>query len=254
MKKKLLHRVLLLFVSGAMLAGVSGCKDYDDDIDNINNRLDELTTGKIASIESQLGSLQTTVTGLESLSEQVASIAGKIDGLATDGDVQTAIDNALAELKEQLGDTYVTGDLLNTTLLGYATTQSVGDIAGRVSDLESEIGKLASSEDLADQLTKIRGEIETAKNAAVKAAGEACKAAFQTSFDAAVAKAGLVDATEMQDAIDAYDAKIKKYIADAVANGGLINQQIASQISAPNSMSTVSRPSSSSRWPTRLGR
>ena len=206
MKKKLLHRVLLLFVSGAMLAGVSGCKDYDDDIDNINNRLDELTTGKIASIESQLGSLQTTVTGLESLSEQVASIAGKIDGLATDGDVQTAIDNALAELKEQLGDTYVTGDLLNTTLLGYATTQSVGDIAGRVSDLESEIGKLASSEDLADQLTKIRG--------------------------AAVAKAGLVDATEMQDAIDAYDAKIKKYIADAVANGGVINQQIASQISS----------------------
>ena len=232
MKKKLLHRVLLLFVSGAMLAGVSGCKDYDDDIDNINNRLDELTTGKIASIESQLGSLQTTVTGLESLSEQVASIAGKIDGLATDSDVQTAIDNALAELKEQLGDTYVTEDLLNTTLLGYATTQSVGDIAGRVSDLESEIGKLASSEDLADQLTKIRGEIETAKNAAVKAAGEACKAAFQTSFDAAVAKAGLVDATEMQDAIDAYDAKIKKYIADAVANGGLINQQIASQINA----------------------
>lgn len=232
MKKKLLHRVLLLFVSGAMLAGVSGCKDYDDDIDNINNRLDELTTGKIASIESQLGSLQTTVTSLESLSEQVAAISGKLDGLATDGDVQTAIDNALAELKEQLGDTYVTEDLLNTTLLGYATTQSVGGIAGRVSDLESEIGKLASSEDLADQLTKIRGEIETAKNAAVKAAGEACKAAFQTSFDAAVAKAGLVDATEMQDAIDAYDAKIKKYIADAVANGGLINQQIASQISA----------------------
>lgn len=232
MKKKLLHRVLLLFVSGAMLAGVSGCKDYDDDIDNINNRLDELTTGKIASIESQLGSLQTTVTGLESLSEQVAAISGKLDGLATDSDVQTAIDNALAELKEQLGDTYVTEDLLNTTLLGYATTQSVGDIAGRVSDLESEIGKLASSEDLADQLTKIRGEIETAKNAAVKAAGEACKAAFQTSFDAAVAKAGLVDATEMQDAIDAYDAKIKKYIADAVANGGLINQQIASQINA----------------------
>lgn len=232
MKKKLLHRVLLLFVSGAMLAGVSGCKDYDDDIDNINNRLDELTTGKIASIESQLGSLQTTVTSLESLSEQVAAISGKLDGLATDSDVQTAIDNALAELKEQLGDTYVTEDLLNTTLLGYATTQSVGDIAGRVSDLESEIGKLASSEDLADQLTKIRGEIETAKNAAVKAAGEACKAAFQTSFDAAVAKAGLVDATEMQDAIDAYDAKIKKYIADAVANGGLINQQIASQISA----------------------
>lgn len=232
MKKKLLHRVLLLFVSGAMLTGVSSCKDYDDDIDNINNRLDELTTGKIASIESQLGSLQTTVTSLESLSEQVAAISGKLDGLATDSDVQTAIDNALAELKEQLGDTYVTEDLLNTTLLGYATTQSVGDIAGRVSELENEIANMASSEDLADLLTKIRGEIEAAKDAAVKAAGDACKAAFQTSFDAAVAAANLVDATDMQEAIDAYDAKIKKYITDAVANGGIINEQIASQINA----------------------
>ena len=36
-----------------MLAGV-GCKDYDDDINKINDRIDELTTGKIADIESQL--------------------------------------------------------------------------------------------------------------------------------------------------------------------------------------------------------
>lgn len=232
MKNKFLHRALLLFVSGAMLAGVSSCKDYDDDIDNINNRLDELTTGKIASIESQLGSLQTTVTSLESLSEQVAAISGKLDGLATDSDVQAAIDSALAELKEQLGDTYVTEDLLNTTLLGYATTQSVGDIAGQVSALEGEIANMATSEDLTALLTKIRSEIEAAKSAAVKAAGDACKAAFQTSFDAAVAAANLVDAADMQAAIDAYDAKIKKYITDAVANGGVISEQIASQINA----------------------
>lgn len=48
-----------------MLAGV-GCKDYDDDIDKINDRLDELTTGKIATLESQLGSLQTAVDNLKS--------------------------------------------------------------------------------------------------------------------------------------------------------------------------------------------
>lgn len=236
MKKKLLHKVLFLFLSGTMLAGVSGCKSYDDDIDNINSRLDDLTTGKIATIESQLGSLQTTVSSLESLSEQVSSLSGKVDGMVTAEDLQKAVNDALTELKGQLADTYVTGDLLNTTLLDYATTQSVGDIAGRIDKLEGEIDKLATSTDLdaavTEALKTIRSEIETAKAAAIKAAGEACEAAFETSFDAAVAAANLVDATDMQDAIDAYDAKIKKYIADAVANGGVINQQIASQISA----------------------
>ena len=236
MKKKLLHKVLFLFLGGTMLAGVSGCKSYDDDIDNINSRLDDLTTGKIATIESQIGSLQTTVSSLESLSEQVASLSGKVDGMVTAEDLQKAVNDALTELKEQLADTYVTGDLLNTTLLDYATTQSVGDIAGRIDKLEGEIDKLATSTELdaavTEALKTIRSEIETAKAAAIKAAGVACEAAFETSFDAAVAAANLVDATDMQDAIDAYDAKIKKYIADAVANGGVINQQIASQISS----------------------
>ena len=62
-----------LFSTGTMLAGV-GCKDYDDDIDKLNNRLDELTTGKIATLESQLSSLQTSVDNLKSADE--ASVNG----------------------------------------------------------------------------------------------------------------------------------------------------------------------------------
>lgn len=49
--KKTFKKLLALFLTGTMLAGV-GCKDYDDDIDKINDRIDELTTGKIADIES----------------------------------------------------------------------------------------------------------------------------------------------------------------------------------------------------------
>lgn len=49
MKNNFITKFLALFLSGAMLA-VVGCKDYDDDIDKINGRLDDLevTTGKIA--------------------------------------------------------------------------------------------------------------------------------------------------------------------------------------------------------------
>ena len=63
--KKLWRKVLAVALVG-VVAGSVGCKDYDDDIDQLNNRLDELTTGKIATLESQLSSLQTTVDNLKS--------------------------------------------------------------------------------------------------------------------------------------------------------------------------------------------
>ena len=65
-----------------MLAGV-GCKDYDDDIDKLNDRLDELTTGKIATLESQLGSLQTAVDNLKSADD---ALGKRIDELKSDAD------------------------------------------------------------------------------------------------------------------------------------------------------------------------
>ena len=43
MKKNLFRKFLALFLTGTMLAGV-GCKDYDDDIDKLNNRVDGLET------------------------------------------------------------------------------------------------------------------------------------------------------------------------------------------------------------------
>lgn len=47
-----------------MLAGV-GCKDYDDDIKEINNKIEGLETGKLASLEEQLNSLKVTISTLE---------------------------------------------------------------------------------------------------------------------------------------------------------------------------------------------
>ena len=53
MKRQFLGRLLSLFLVGTVVAGV-GCKDYDDDITSLNNRIDELTTGQIASVEKQI--------------------------------------------------------------------------------------------------------------------------------------------------------------------------------------------------------
>ena len=49
MKRQFLGRLLSLFLVGTVVAGV-GCKDYDDDITSLNNRIDELTTGQTSSV------------------------------------------------------------------------------------------------------------------------------------------------------------------------------------------------------------
>ena len=229
MKKNLFRKFLALFLTGTMLAGV-GCKDYDDDIDKLNNRLDELTTGKIATLESQLSSLQTSVDNLKSADE---ALGKRIDELKSDADANAKDIEALEKAQEQLqkdieaiekdlSDNYVTKSYLNTTLSSYATTKYVGDAVAAVTQ---NLGKFTTEKAIQDA-------INAAKDAAIKAAGDACKDAFQTSFDAAVASANLVNETKLTKAIDDYDVKIKQYLEDAVTKeDGFINKAIAQAVS-----------------------
>ena len=226
--KKLWRKVLAVALVG-VVAGSVGCKDYDDDIDQLNNRLDELTTGKIATLESQLSSLQTTVDNLKSADD---ALGKRIDELKSDVDANAndieALENAQDQLEQDidaiekdLSDNYATKSYLNTTLASYATTKAVGDAVAAVTN---NLGKFANEKAIQDA-------IDAAKDAAVKAAGDACKAAFQTSFDSAVAAASLVNEENLEQAITAYDAKIKAYLEEAVTKqDGLINKAIADAI------------------------
>lgn len=211
--KKIFKNLLALFVTGTMLAGV-GCKDYDDDINKINDRLDELTTGKIADIESQISSMQTTIQNLQALETRIKALE---DAQVTDADLQK-----LQDAIDAIEANYVTKDYLTTTLGSYATTQYVGEAIKAVTDA---LGSFTTDE-------AIQAAIDAAKQAAITAAGEACKAAFQTSFDAALAGA-LADDGKIGQAFSEYDAKIKQYLTDAIEKeDGFINQAIAEQINA----------------------
>lgn len=211
--KKIFKNLLALFVTGTMLAGV-GCKDYDDDINKINDRLDELTTGKIADIESQISSMQTTIENLKALETRIKALE---DAQVTEADLQK-----LQDAIDAIEASYVTKDYLTTTLGSYATTQYVGDAIKAVTDA---LGSFTTDE-------AIQAAIDAAKQAAITAAGDACKAAFQTSFDAALAGA-LKEGGAVYNAFQEYDKKIKEYLTNAIENeDGFINQAIAEQINA----------------------
>lgn len=212
--KKIFKNLLALFVTGTMLAGV-GCKDYDDDINKINDRLDELTTGKIADIESQISSMQTTIENLKALETRIKALE---DAQVTDADLQK-----LQDAIDAIEANYVTKDYLTTTLGSYATTQYVGNAIKAVTDA---LGKFTTDE-------AIQAAIDAAKQSAIEAAGKACEEAFKTAVESVIAGATEEPASEIGKAFKEYDAHIKQLLTDAVEKeDGFINQAIAEQIKA----------------------
>lgn len=212
--KKIFKNLLALFVTGTMLAGV-GCKDYDDDINKINDRLDELTTGKIADIESQISSMQTTIQNLQALETRIKALE---DAQVTEADLQK-----LQDAIDAIEANYVTKDFLTTTLGSYATTQYVGNAIKAVTDA---LGKFTTDD-------AIQAAIDAAKQSAIEAAGKACEEAFKTAVESVIAGATEEPTSEIGKAFKEYDAHIKQLLTDAVEKeDGFINQAIAEQIKA----------------------
>lgn len=216
--KKIFKNLLALFVTGTMLAGV-GCKDYDDDINKINDRLDELTTGKIADIESQISSMQSAIENLKALETRIKALE---DAQVTDADLQK-LQDAIDAIEADLGN-YVTMSHLESTLSTYLKTQ---DVAKAIRDiLASDLGVYATDEG-------IQAAIDAAKQSAIEAAGKACEEAFKTAVESVIAGATEEPTSEIGKAFKAYDASIKQYLTEAIDKyDGEINKSIAEQIKA----------------------
>ena len=115
-----------MFLTGTMLAGV-GCKDYDDDIDKVNGRLDQLETGKLASVEQQIAAINSSISSLEAAYKAAdAELKSALEKQASD---LAAAKSALEASIKSLKDTHdadiqkLTGDLnaLSSKVEGYNT-------------------------------------------------------------------------------------------------------------------------------------
>lgn len=164
MKHNLLRNFLALVLSGIMLAGV-GCKNYDDDIDKINNRLDELYV-TVADLDEQIESVRNAIPSLDALNEEVAALRSELDGVKTDvasidqkleaiGDVQAKLNELSQELKD-----YVDGAIQSSeeTLRNELATK------GAVSELEALIEGIqedykAELEEINNKLTTLEGTV-----------------------------------------------------------------------------------------------
>lgn len=193
MKTRLFRTVVAFLFAGLALTQV-GC--YDQQIEDLNNRIDELTTGKIASIESQYSSLQTTLASLKSASDAMAS-------------KNAALEATIKSIEGTL-DGFLTKSQLDATLASYATVAQLGELTAALDGVED-------------------AAVKAAVEAAVKAAGDALEESFQTKFDAAFAKATEGLTADIEAKLDAAVADLDKKIADAVAEAMKNNGEVSTE-------------------------
>ena len=240
----------------ALVCGVfafTGCADYESDINSLNERLDELETGQIASLEEQIATLssaledaKTAITALEGstsdletakedLLSQIEELNKKIE--ENDGDIAELISQvaeleaevaridglekdlkALKETVEDIENNYLTKEEAQST---YATLKAVAELESALSGVEGRLDNLETV-----QLPAVRDAIEAAQKDASEALG---------NIDALVealggySEAGTLNKIDDLDAVDStLKANIEALNDSLKANVEALREEIAS--------------------------
>ena len=146
MKRKYLSALLMGTLTVASMSTFTSCKDYDDDISNLQGQIDKLATAdqlsqKVSELQALISSNQTGISSLET---------------------------KLAEVKAT-ADSKATLDQVKDILAGYATNKSVTEEANKIVDAAI---KALQEKDIKD----LKALIETAQGTADKAVKDAADA------------------------------------------------------------------------------
>lgn len=243
MKHNLLRNFLALVLSGIMLAGV-GCKNYDDDIDKINNRLDELYV-TVADLDEQIESVRNAIPSLDALNEEVAALRSELDGVKTDvasidqkleaiGDVQAKLNELSQELKD-----YVNGAIQSSeeTLRNELATK------GAVSELEALIEGIqedykAELEEINNKLTALEGtvgedfsgDIQELKDRLTALEGSAADAKALADLTGRVEDLEGIEVLTESDVNDLIDTQINELLESKPWLGDSLNEAIATYL------------------------
>ena len=140
MKVKFTKLAALLLAGVALFA--TGCTDYEVDIQKVDKKVDDLTTGKVATLESQVAGLTDLVKTFETIANHDADIQklrGEMNTLETTlkTDYETKIQNAINDLNSTLSAA-IDGKLDKTAFetAKQKIEEAIRDANSRIKDIE----------------------------------------------------------------------------------------------------------------------
>ena len=206
----------------ALVCGVfafSGCADYETDINNLNDRVDALETGRIADVEDQLASLQEALASAESAIDAIEAL--NLEELSQD---LSDLKGTVQEIESGLSD-YATLDYVEAT---FATKTDVADLNTKLGELEGDLKSLEGKYDSDLKISEIISKIDQAQAVASEALGK---------VNSLIEALGVyAQAGQLQAALDSkldiadFDAKFEEALQAALNQDGMIDQAIASAI------------------------
>jgi len=138
----------------------TGCTDFSEDINAVNERIDKLVSGDVATIQTQISNLQSTVTSLESAKTEAAAAIERLQG-------QTAsLESSVSALNSTVAGLETNLATLNTKL--QAAESAIANLQGETGDLRTQLADaktdiLAKIATIEGQIALINSEIDAAK-------------------------------------------------------------------------------------------
>ena len=173
MKKKFVRVMLFGALTLAVSTTVTSCKDYDDDIKNLQEQIDKVTSTNPVSTEDMKAAISSAIQTLQT--QLQTAIDGKADSkavqdlLKTVKALQTALENkADASTIKTLGD-QITELSKQVNSIEGTLNETKKDLEAKVADLTEKLAGAASSEDLkklADELAEAKNELKAVNDMA----------------------------------------------------------------------------------------
>ena len=216
MKRKYLSALLMGVLTLTSVSTFTSCKDYDDDISNLQEQIDKLATADQLS---------------QKVSELQASISSNTSSIGT---LQSALDEAkkAAEKAQTTADSKATLDQVNGILADYAKVSYVddakkslndaiealktGDITTLKADIEAAAKAAAAKADAETAIAEVKKDLEDkyVTNATYQSEKEAAEAALETLKNQVAANTGNIQANT--------DAIVKLQAVDVVTKADLV--------------------------------
>ena len=200
MKRKYLSALLMGTLTVASMSTFTSCKDYDDDISNLQGKIDKLATAdqlsqKVAELQALISSNKSDITSLQ------AELAKK-----------TTLDEVKAVLADYATKQYV--DAADKTLQDAIDALKTGDIAKLKEDV---VKAQAAADKAADDAKAANAEIvETLKTLATKTELKDAAKAAQDAIDAVKSE----NAQKLKEAQDAITETLKGYATKSDVEDG----------------------------------
>ena len=262
MKKNFVRVMLFGALTLAVSTTVTSCKDYDDDIKNLQEQIDKVTSTNPVSTEDMKtaisSAIQTLQTQLQTAIDGKADAKAVQDLLKTVEALQTALENkADASTIKTLGD-QITALSEQVNSIDGTLTETKKDLEAKVADLTEKLAGAASSEELqalASELSEAKNKLATVTEMAENNATAIVKiqadilelqkldgriTALETFNQNAVSKDDLADYVAHSELAGLVDNEVLELLKDNGSIATYVNEAIESQVLAEASAINLS--------------